>query len=80
MKIPVARETKPETVVMTICVIFFVCLMAACKEGTDKTTGGGDRVEEVRVTSPVGRFDAVMTREAVGAVSGGRVLERLYSS
>ncbi len=71
MKILVARKTKPGKAVMTICVIFVLCLLAACEDGTRKTAGGGDRVEEARVTSPDGRFDAVMTREAVGGVLGG---------
>jgi hypothetical protein len=71
MKISDARKIKSETIVMTFGVIFAFCLLAACNAGTHKTTGGGDRVEEARVTSPDGRFDAVMTREPVGGVLGG---------
>jgi hypothetical protein len=71
MKILSAAKIKSEPIVMAFGAIFALCLLAACKEGTHKTTGGADRVEEARVTCPDGRFDAVMTREPIGGVLGG---------
>lgn len=71
MKILGARKIKHEMTGVLFGAIFALCLLAACKEGTSKTNGGGDRVEEARVTSPDGRFDAVMTRETIGGVLGG---------
>jgi hypothetical protein len=66
-----AREIRPETIAMTFSAIFALCLLAACAGGSYKGAGGKDRVEEARVTSPDGQFDAVTTREPVGGVLGG---------
>ncbi len=71
MKILVARKIKSEAIVMALGALCALCFLSACKEGTPKTAEGGDRVEEARVTSPDGRFDAVMTREPVGGSLGG---------
>lgn len=70
MKTLGARK-KSETVLIMLGTIFALSLLIACKEGTKKSTGDRDRIEEARITSPDGRFDAVMTRGPVGGVLGG---------
>jgi hypothetical protein len=62
------KKTGPPSVILMLCAVLALCFLATCKQGT---AGGGDRVEEVRLTSPDGRFDAVITRETVGGSLGG---------
>ena len=57
------------TIVRTLGTTATFCLLAGCTRPNYNTW-----VEEIRVTSPDGRFDAVMTREA----SPGGVLGSLY--
>ena len=57
------------TIARTLCTTATLCFLAACTGPSYNTW-----VEETRVTSPDGRFDAVITREA----SPGGVLGSLY--
>jgi len=58
-------------VVVAFGAIFGLVLLSACNGLTGKANKNVDRVEEARVTSPDGRFDAVMTREPIGGALGG---------
>jgi hypothetical protein len=71
MKVRIRTRIRYQTIMLMVGVIFASCLLGACKEGNNGATAGGDRVEEARVTSPDGRFDAVMTGEAIGGSLGG---------
>jgi hypothetical protein len=71
MKVQVHREIRYQTIVLVVGAIIASCFLAACKEGNSGANAGGNQVEEARVTSPDGRFDAVMTREAIGGSLGG---------
>jgi hypothetical protein len=60
-------KTSPlMSVAMGIFLIVVAGFVTACREKTPNAW-----VEEDRVTSPDGQFDAVMTRESVGGVLGG---------
>jgi hypothetical protein len=54
-----------------VCGSVSLCLLAGCSGGSSGPVGGGARVEEVRVASPDGRYDALITRESIGGVLGG---------
>jgi hypothetical protein len=69
MRRPRAGKVSPRTIAMILCTTIICCLLAACARPSQN-----DWIEEGRVTSPDGRFDAVVTREA----SPGGVLGGLY--
>jgi hypothetical protein len=71
MKIHSSRKIGFRTIVLMLGAVFDIFLLAACKGGNHSDTMPGDQVEESRVTSPDGRFDAVITREAIGGSLGG---------
>jgi hypothetical protein len=71
MKIRIRGKIRYQTSLLVVGAIFASCLLVACKEGNNGAIPKGDRVEEARVTSPDGRFDAVMTREVTGGSLGG---------
>jgi len=71
MKILDARKTKPVVIVIAFAATFALSLLTACKRGVHETATQGNRIEEVRVTSPDGLFDAVMIRGPVGGALGG---------
>jgi len=66
MKASWAEKTAPVTAGLVLNAIIFLSLLTACGEPTHNAL-----VEEARVTSPDGQFDAVMTRESIGGVLGG---------
>jgi len=63
---PLVGKINPRTSAMTLFATFIFCLLAACG-GSSPSNG----VEETRVTSPDGQYDAIMTQEAVGNALGG---------
>jgi len=67
------EKLNPRTFAMTLCTTIVLCLLAACGRPTPSTW-----VEKARVTSPDGRFDAVMTEETVGPVLGGGVYWNVF--
>ena len=65
------RELQTGTFLAAVCASVGLCLLVGCSGGSPSTVGSGARVEEVRVASPDGRYDAVITRESIGGVLGG---------
>ena len=73
MRRPHAGKISPGTIAMTLSAAIILCLLAACAGRAPSTW-----VEKARVTSPDGRFDAVMTIETVGGVLGGGVYWNVF--
>jgi hypothetical protein len=71
MKVRIRTNIRYQTTLLVAGAIFASCFLTACKEGNDRATASGNQIEEARVTSPDGRHDAVMTREAIGGSLGG---------
>jgi hypothetical protein len=71
MKLHSARKISFSTFGLMLGAVFTAFLLSACKGGNRNNTTLGDRVEETRITSPDSRFDAVITREAIGSSLGG---------
>lgn len=66
-------KISPRTIGMTLLATSMLCLLAACTGPKPSTW-----VEKNRVTSPDGRFDAVLTVESVGPVLGGGVYWNVF--
>lgn len=64
---------KARWITVWLIILGFFCGVAACLFGPRMFDAllGHDRVEEARVTSPDGQFDAVILREAYGGAAGG---------
>jgi hypothetical protein len=71
MRLLNATNITLRLVVVAFGAIFGLVLLSACNGLTGKANKNVDRLEEARVTSPDGRFDAVMTREPIGGALGG---------
>jgi hypothetical protein len=70
------NSVRLRTVPLAILVLVFALGICVCAFGAQLLhllfgPSASDRQEELRATSPGGRFDAVMTREGYGGAVGG---------